>query len=101
MYKTKNPVFMKEIFCENENHYDLRNGNEFSLPRVRTVGLGWESIRFRGPRAWASVPHIIKCSKTHKNLEAKWNFGLLKPANAACAKLSFQILASFRIFVSQ
>ena len=65
MYKTKNglnPVFMKEIFCENERHYNLRNSSDFSLPRIRTVAYGSESIRFRGPQSWAAVPQIIKCS---------------------------------------
>ena len=50
MYKTRNdlnPSFMQEIFCENESHYNLRNNNEFVQPRVRSVGNGTESVRFK------------------------------------------------------
>ncbi len=65
MYKTKNgsnPAFMKEILCENERNYDLRNSNNFFLPKIRTVTYGSESIRYRGPQSWATVPQITKCS---------------------------------------
>ena len=74
MYKTKSdlyPVFMKEIFCENENHYNLWNGKKFSLPRFRTVRHGSEFIRFRGQQALATVLHIIKCARTLKEFKRK------------------------------
>ena len=55
MYKTKNelnPSFMREIFRENTTRYNLRNNNEFTQPRVRNVGNGTESVRFKGPKLW-------------------------------------------------
>ena len=65
MYKTKNglnPAFMREIFCENQGQYNLRNSNDFSLPRSKTVTYGSETICYRGPQAWATVPQFIKDS---------------------------------------
>ena len=65
MYKTRNdlnPSFMQEIFCENESHYNLRNNNEFVQPRVRSVGNGTESVRFKGPQLWQMLPQTIRNS---------------------------------------
>lgn len=48
MYKTHvtvSPIVMKEIFMERENMYNLRNDNEFEIPRMRTVVYGSETIR--------------------------------------------------------
>ena len=62
MYKTRkdlNPSFMYEIFCENESHYNLRNDIEFVQPRVRLVGDGTESVRFKGPQLWQMLPQTI------------------------------------------
>ena len=42
MYKTKNglnPDFMGEIFCEDESQYNLRNPNDFSLPRSKLLHM--------------------------------------------------------------
>ena len=49
-FKTKhglNPPFMKEIFCPQTNHYNLRNDCDFNLPRVRSVMYGSETVRYR------------------------------------------------------
>ena len=65
MYKTRNdlnPSFMQEIFCENESHYNLRNNVEFVQPRVRSVGNGTESIRFKGPQLWQMLPQTMRNS---------------------------------------
>ena len=63
MYQTKNglnPAFIREIFCEHESQYNLRISNDFSLPRIKTVTYGSETIRYRGPQVWATVPQLIK-----------------------------------------
>ena len=61
MCKTRNdlnPSFMQEIFCENTTRYNLRNNNEFIQPRVRSVNNGSESVRFKGPQLWQTLPTI-------------------------------------------
>ena len=53
MFKTKgniNPPFMREIFCERHAVYNLRNNNEFMVPRVRTTIYGTETIKYRWQR---------------------------------------------------
>ena len=67
MYKTRNdlnPSFMQEIFCENIIHYNLRNNNEFIQPRVRSIGNGTESVRFKGPQLWQTLPQTIRNSQS-------------------------------------
>ena len=67
MYKTKNglsPSFMQEIFRESTTHYNLRNNNEFTQPRVRSVSNGTESVRFKGPQLWQTLPPTIRNSET-------------------------------------
>ena len=70
MFKTKenmNPHFMKEIFCERIVTYNLRNNNEFLLPRVKTTSYGSETIKYRGQRLWLSIPTSAhkECSIYH------------------------------------
>ena len=79
MYKTKNglnPAFMREIFCQQESQHNLRNSNDFSLPRIKTVTYGSETIRFRGPQVWATVPQFSKDSASlteFKNKIKSWS----------------------------
>ena len=79
MFKTKeniNPPFMKELFRERKNTYNLRNNNEFMLPRAKTVAYGTETISFRGQRLWQSLPQHIKNAHSIINFKSKiksWN----------------------------
>ena len=79
MFKTKeniNPPFMKEIFRERNITYNLRNNNEFMLPRAKTVTYGTETIKYRGQRLWLSLPQHIKNAQSvneFKNKIKSWN----------------------------
>ena len=42
-----NSPFMGEIFCERLVIYNLRNDNEFVLPRVRTASYESETIKYK------------------------------------------------------
>ena len=67
MYKAKkhiSPTPMQEIFAEQIISYDLRNQRYWQVPNARTVYNGLESIRYRGPKIWASLPTTIKESKS-------------------------------------
>ena len=67
MYKAKHhisPIPMQELFTEEIISYDLRNKRCWQVPNARTVNNGLESIRYRGPKVWASLPTTIKESKT-------------------------------------
>ena len=79
IFKTRNnmnPPFMNEIFRERETTYNLRNNNEFVLPRIKTVNFGSESIRYRGPQLWFSLPQDIRNTESlllFKSKIKKWH----------------------------
>ena len=85
MYKTRNdlnPSFMQEIFLENESHYNLRSNNDFVQPRVRSVGNGTESVRFKGPQLWQILPQTIRNSESLAHFKA--NIKDWKGENCPC-----------------
>ena len=74
IFKTQNnmnPPFMNEIFRERENMYNLRNNNEFVLPRIRTVHFGSETIRYRGPQLWHSLPQDVRNANSIQQFKSK------------------------------
>ena len=76
MFKTKesiNPPFMKEIFCEHIVTYNLRNINDFLLPRVGTTIYGSDTIRYRGQRLWLSLPHHIRNAQSINEFKKEIN----------------------------
>ena len=96
MYKTKNelnPLFMQEIFRENTTRYNLRSNNEFTQPRVRSVCNGTESVRFKGPQLWQTLPPIIRNSENLVSLKIRLKIGSEKTVLADYAAYSFQTWA--------
>ena len=85
MYKVKHnlsPIFMKDVFPESTNPYNIRNAPEFDTFNIRTVFNGTETISFRGPRTWSLVPNEIKCSTSL--LEFKNKIKYWKPEGCMC-----------------
>ena len=85
MFKVKNnlsPVFMKNIFSEATNPYNLRNAPEFNTSNIQTVHNGTETISFRGPKIWSLVPQEIK--KSTSLLEFKNKIKHWKPDGCTC-----------------
>ena len=85
IFKVKNnlsPPFMKEVFSDSINPYNLRQYPEFKKSNIHTVSNGTETISFRGPKTWALVPVDIKNSKSlpeFKNKIRNW-----KPEGCMC-----------------
>ena len=101
MYKTRNdlnPSFRQEIFCENESHYNLRNNNEFVQPRVRSVGNGTDSVRFKGPQLWQMLLQTIRNSGSLAQFKANIKNWKGEIVHASCVALSFRTWA-FMIFL--
>ena len=85
MFKVKHnlsPIFMKNVFSDSTNHYNLRNAPEFSTLNIHTVHYGTETISFRGPKIWSLVPLEIKNSKSI--LEFKNKIKYWKPEGCKC-----------------
>ena len=74
MLKTKhglNPSFMNEIFCPQTNQYSLRNDCVFKSPKMRSITYGSETVRFRGPQLWCTLPPSIRLSTNMAEFKAK------------------------------
>ena len=85
MFKVKHnlsPVFMKNMFSDSTNQYNLRNAPEFGTVNIHTVHYGTETISFRGPKTWSLVPHEIK--KCKSILEFKNKIKYWKPKGCTC-----------------
>ena len=77
------PLSVRELFEQsNEKHYDLRKNSQFTVPPLRTVYHGSESITFLGPKIWIIVPDNLKnvnSTEVFKIQIKKW-----KPKNCPC-----------------
>ena len=64
IYKRKNhlsPLIVTELFEQrNEQLYDLKKNSQFTIPPIRTVYHGSESISFLGPQIWNILPYRLK-----------------------------------------
>ena len=79
IFKTKenlNPSFMKDIFVQRTENYNLRSGNTLQLPKARTATYGIESVSFLGSRLWHALPERLKKSENLAVFKRKlrsWN----------------------------
>ena len=63
MYKVKAklvPSYISDLFNCNMSKYNLRNADDFSLPRWNTVTYGKHSLRYMGPFIWSKLHSSIK-----------------------------------------
>ena len=55
------PELIKELILPNRQHgYELRNNPYFSVPIVKSVHKGFESLSYLGPKFWEFKPKIKK-----------------------------------------
>ena len=80
VYKAKHnisPEFMKDVFFENHNNYNLRSDNHLRLPKIVTTKYGTENVMYRGYILWSSLPKEIKNSSTlsefERRLKSNWD----------------------------
>ena len=63
IFKTKNldnPEFMKDIFQQKNNYYNLRNTELLKLIPTRTTTFGTRSLSFKGSLIWNKLPNNFK-----------------------------------------
>lgn len=63
MYKVKTnlvPSYISDLFSCDMSRYNLRNTDDFSLPRCNTVTYGRHSLRYMGPYIWSKLHKSIK-----------------------------------------
>ena len=75
--------FSQKLFERwNEQHHDLRENSQFTIPPVRAVYHGLESILFLRPKTWNVLPDRLKNANSiavFKMQIKKW-----KPGNCPC-----------------
>ena len=83
IYNGMAPEIVTEIFpFRPQDQYNLRSWSDFTLPLVRTVNYGIESIRYLGPQIWESIPANVKEVDTIERFKSgikKW-----KPESCPC-----------------
>ena len=97
MYKIRNdlnPSFRQEIFRANTIYYNLRNNNEFIQTIVRSVKNRTESVRFKGPQLWQTLPPTIRNLKSLFQLITKIKIGTKKLVHANYDAFAFRNRAS-------
>ena len=77
------PLIVTERFEQrNEQYYDLRKNSQFTIPPIRIVYHGSESISFLGPKIWNILPDRLKNANSIEAFKIqikKW-----KPENCPC-----------------
>ena len=59
------------MFTKKENPYNLRSQFDFTVPKVKTVYKGFNSLRYFGPIIWNLVPTEIKYCDSLENFTTK------------------------------
>ena len=81
MFEVKNTLtteIVKDIFMEsNENHYYLRNQNDFRQP-LKTIYRDSENISCIGPKIWDNIPKKSKESISTDNFKSQSESGYQK-----------------------
>ena len=85
LYKVQNnlsPRFMNSIFKITDKRYNLRYNSTFRTSNIRTVYYGSETLSYRGPQIWKTIPNEIKMSSSL--IEFKTKIKKWTPTNCKC-----------------
>ena len=67
--------YLSDIVDHKENKYELRYGQMAKQPKFNTITYGLNSLRYKGPKIWNSLPNDFKeCMSTEqfKKLIETW-----------------------------
>ena len=81
IYNGITPEIVTEIFpFRPQGQYNLRSCSDFTLPIVRTINYGIDSIRYLGQKIWESIPANITEVDTMKHFKS----GIIKWKSESC-----------------
>ena len=60
VFKNLSPPIVADLFMVRQNNYNLKHRSYFSVPNVKSVYHGSESLSNLGPRIWNLVPDTFK-----------------------------------------
>ncbi len=69
------PIYIRDLFEEKDNIYNLRSTVSLKQPKCNTVIYGLNSFRYKGAKIWNDLPNEIKnsiASAEFKNQIKKW-----------------------------
>ena len=72
MFKVKNklsPILVQDLFKEHRMLYNLRNEKLWESDNIKTDIYGLETVSYRGPKIWDTLPENIKHLPHWKNLK--------------------------------
>ena len=82
---------MREIYCKHESQYNLRNSNDFTLLRTKTVAyMAQKPFVLEASKSGLPLRNLSKILHLLLNLKAKLNLGQERTATADCVKLLSQ-----------
>ena len=100
IHKIKNDLshlIVTELFEQrNEQHYDLRKNSQFTIPPIRTVYHGSESISFLGPKIWNILPDRLKNVNSIEAFKMQKKNGSLKIVHVGFGRFMFKMSVLFK-----
>ena len=60
VYKNLSPAIIADLFHVWQNNYSLRHDSHFTIPNVKSVYHGTDSLSNLGPGIWNLVPEKLK-----------------------------------------
>ena len=78
-----NPTYMRDVFTERNNKYNLRNENHLLLPVAKTTTDGQEDVEYRGCFLRSTLPKKVKIPAVYFHSNGKNGTQILAPVDYA------------------
>ena len=83
MHRGISPEILNDLFpLRQADQYNLSNRSQFSIPNVKILNHGFESLRCLRPKIWETIPSHLKDIDFLKN--SKNAIKKLKPESSPC-----------------
>ena len=98
VFKNLSPPIVADLFEIRQNNYNLKHRSYFSIPNVKSVYHGSESLSNLGQRIWNLVPDTLKQLDDINSFKTEIKNGNLLIAHVGFVSLTSLMLALYRYF---
>ena len=91
------PPIMESISNKRFNTYNLRNFQEFTAERKRTVWYGLETLSYRYPQLWSLLPESFKEMNSLSQFKRNIKHWICRAVHAGYVKFIFKILVFYSV----
>ena len=99
VFKNLTPPVVADLFAVRQNNYNLKHRSYFSIPNVKSVYHGSESLSNLGPRIWNLVPDaLLKQLDDINSFKTDIKNGNLLIAHVGFVSLTSLMLVLYRYF---